>query len=67
MKAGKNLSDRQVRAVVYVLEHGTIVNKEYQQLCAVSRQTATRDLKELTEKDVFVPFGKGRNLGYRLA
>lgn len=65
--AGKNLSDRQVQAVMYVLENGMIVNKEYQQISAVSRQTATRDLKELTEKDILVPFGKGRNLGYRLA
>jgi ATP-dependent DNA helicase RecG len=41
------LSDRQIKAVLYVRENGKITNSEYQQINAVSGRTATRDLSEL--------------------
>ena len=41
------LNNRQIKAVLYVKEKGKITNGEYQQLNAVSRRTATRDLNEL--------------------
>jgi len=41
------LNERQVGAVLYVKEKGSITNKEYRELFGVSRQTATRDLSEL--------------------
>lgn len=45
-----NLNGRQVGAVLYLLEKGSITNTEYQEINSISRQTATRDLKELVEK-----------------
>jgi ATP-dependent DNA helicase RecG len=44
------LSDRQVKAVLYIQEHGSISNTTYQEQFKVSKGTATRDLAELTEK-----------------
>lgn len=43
------LSERQIKAVFYVKEKGRITNKEYQELNDISKPTATRDLKELTQ------------------
>ena len=45
-----DLSDRQVKAVLYLKEKGKITNSDYQTLNAVSKATATRDLTELVEK-----------------
>lgn len=46
----KNLNQRQIRAIEYLNEKSTITNKIYQELCEVSKATATRDLSELVEK-----------------
>ncbi|NJE26459.1 DeoR family transcriptional regulator [Thermococcus sp. MV5] len=54
------LNDRQIRAVLYVKEKGSITNKEYQELCKVSRITATRDLSELVEKGILMRVGRGK-------
>lgn len=44
------LNGRQIKAVMYVKEKEIITNKEYQEINAVSRQTATIELNKLTEK-----------------
>ncbi|HED38545.1 MAG TPA: transcriptional regulator [Ignavibacteria bacterium] len=44
------LNERQVKAVLFVKEKGKISNKEYQELCEVSKGTATKELRELIEK-----------------
>jgi ATP-dependent DNA helicase RecG len=44
------LNERQVKAVLYVVENGSINNAKYQELFFVSKPTATRDLNELSEK-----------------
>jgi ATP-dependent DNA helicase RecG len=43
------LSERQIKAVLYVKEKGKITNSEYQKINSVSKPTATRDLTELTD------------------
>ncbi len=45
-----NLNDRQFKAVLFVKGNEEITNKIYQELCEVSKATATRDLTELIEK-----------------
>ncbi len=45
-----NLSERQVKAVLYTKEKGKISNKKYQEICEVSKGTATKELRELIEK-----------------
>ena len=60
-----NLNERQIKAVSYVEEKGSITNKEYQVLFDVSRVTATRDLNLLERKDILKRIGKGkRDLKY---
>ncbi|HPJ01099.1 MAG TPA: ATP-binding protein, partial [Enterococcus sp.] len=44
------LSARQIKAVEYLKEYKSITNKIYQEICKVSKATATRDLTELNEK-----------------
>lgn len=46
------LNERQLKAVDYVKEKGKITNKEYQTLNSISERTASRELSELTNKQV---------------
>ena len=47
-------------AVEYVKERGSITNAEYQKINKVSRETATRDLKELVTTGILKTVGSGR-------
>jgi len=60
------ISDRQVKAVNFVREHGQITNKKYVAVAAVSPRQALIDLKELVEKKVLLLIGKGRSARYSL-
>jgi len=54
------LNERQIKAVMYVKEKRKITNKDYQNEFLVSRQTASRDLTELTDKGLFALKGTGK-------
>jgi len=59
------LSDRQVKAVRYVKEHGTITNKEYRELTGMSPRAALRELNDLCTREIFVKQGTtGRSTVY---
>lgn len=61
------LSERQLKAVAYTKEHGSISNAEYQTIAGVSKRTATRELNLLKEKGVLVSEGvSGRAVIYKL-
>lgn len=61
------LNDRQLKAVHFVIEKRKITNKEYQWLSSVSRETASRDLADLTDKGIFISSGsKGAGSSYKL-
>lgn len=63
-----DLSDRQIKAILYVKERGKITNKQYQELSNVSKPTATRDLSELVGRELFKLKGKGkRDIHYTLS
>jgi len=51
------LNERQIKAVLYVKEKKKITNKEYQELTSVSKKTASRDLSNLVEKEIFMQIG----------
>jgi len=51
------LNERQIEAALYVKEKGRITNKEYQELVNTTKKTASRDLVNLVEKDVFAQVG----------
>lgn len=62
-----NLNERQIKAVLYVVENGNITNSKYQEINGVSKPTATRDIKELVDKKIFVNLGtKGSSAVYEL-
>jgi len=62
-----NLSERQQKAVQYVLQNGEITIKEFEELCGdVNRRTLQRELKDLVEKAIFVTEGATHQLIYRL-
>jgi ATP-dependent DNA helicase RecG len=48
-----NLNDRQVKAVIHAKENGKMTNAIYQKINGTTRITATRDLKDLLDKNVF--------------
>jgi ATP-dependent DNA helicase RecG len=55
---GLGLNERQIKAVMYVKERGKITNKEYQEINRCSRNTASNDFKELTQKGILKESGK---------
>jgi ATP-dependent DNA helicase RecG len=62
-----DLNERQVKAILYVKKKGKITNSVYQTLNEVSRETATRDLKELIDKHLIKSSGqKGAGAFYTL-
>lgn len=61
------LSERQLLAIQYIKDHGSISNAEYQTITGVSDRTALRDLKELKQKEILISAeGTGRGIVYRL-
>ncbi len=62
------LSDRQLKAVLFVKEHGSINNSQYQELNEIGKTVTTEELRELVDKEVFVQAGtKGRGSKFELA
>jgi len=61
-----NLNERQLIALDYVQKNGAITNKIYQNICNITKPTATRDLKELTDKNILIKIGsRGQGTEYR--
>jgi len=54
----QDLNPRQINAVLYVSEQGSITNAKYQEINKVSKPTATRDLQELNRKEILENKGK---------
>ena len=62
-----HLSKRQLDAIAYIKEHGSISNTTYQTLAGVSKRTATRDLSLLKEKGILEIEGiTGKGSVYKL-
>ena len=62
--AEMGLSDRQIQAMLYLMTHSTITNREYRRLTGVGRDTAHRDLRELVRKGLLQRQGQGRMIHY---
>lgn len=61
------LNDRQLEAIGYVKEHGSITNALYQEASNTSKATATRDIKDLEDKGILMNKGtKGASAIYVL-
>ena len=57
------LNERQIKAVGFIKQNKSITNKQYQELTKCSRNTASNDLSDLIEKDVFIQAGTGKGVG----
>jgi ATP-dependent DNA helicase RecG len=61
------LNERQVKAVMYVKENGSITNKEYQNINDIGKTFATKELQHLIELGVLQTAGiKGRGSKYTM-
>ncbi|MFH1432393.1 MAG: hypothetical protein ABIG84_04200 [archaeon] len=47
-----------------MLEHNSITNEEYQKINNIGRTTAKLDLKDLAEKGLLEPKGRGKGTYY---
>lgn len=62
------LNDRQVEAVLYMVENDSLTNARYQELFKVSKATSTRDLQDLETKGLILNKGtKGSSSKYELS
>jgi len=62
----QQLNDRQLRAVMYLKKNDYITNSIYQDVCQTSERTASRDLEQLTEKQIFIKTGERKGTKYKL-
>ena len=61
------MNERQIKAVLYGIENGSITNSQYQQLNNVGKTLATEEFQGLIEKGVMKQTGsKGRGSKYEL-
>lgn len=63
----KNLSARQIKAILYIKQKSKISNGDYQRINQTSHRTAARDLLELIEKELIIKTGTtGKGTRYSL-
>ena len=63
----RTMNERQVRALTYLREHGSITNREYQQLCPdVSAETLRIDLADLVQRGMLMRVGAKKGTYYIL-
>ena len=62
-----NMNERQMRAVGYIQDHGSIANREYQQICPdVSPETLRLDLSDMVSKGLLLKIGANKGTYYIL-
>jgi len=61
------LNERQIKAVMWVKEKGSITNREYRELNKVSNKTAYLELADLIQRGVLMSEGTGKGLRYVLS
>lgn len=63
----RSMNERQLKALNYVREQGSITNREYRALCpSVSSETIRLDLKDLVERDILLRIGAKKGTYYIL-
>lgn len=66
------LNERQLKVIKRIFDEGPkgfeggMNARKYMQITKTSKATATRDLQDLTDKNVFIASGGGRSVSYRL-
>ncbi|MCO5199344.1 MAG: putative DNA binding domain-containing protein [Anaerolineae bacterium] len=66
-KWAHSMNERQVRALTFVRENGSITNRDYQYLCpSVSAETLRRDLADLVSRGILLKIGSKKGTHYIL-
>ncbi len=63
---GKELNNRQIKAVFYTKVNEYITNRTYQEICEISERTALRELEQLVNKQIFIKMGQKKGTKYKL-
>ena len=62
-----SLSDRQAKALGYIVENGSLTIQDFEVICPeVNRRTLQRDLKAMLDKGILVSEGATYHQEYRL-
>ena len=62
----KGLSDRQIKAVLFVKSNGSITNSDYRKMVGISDKTAFRDFEKLVELKILKKEGEKKGTYYTL-
>jgi len=62
----QGLNDRQLKAIKYLKENEYLTNSIYQDICETSERTASRDLEQLTNKQIVNKSGEKKGTKYEL-
>jgi len=60
------LSQRQIKAIKYLKEHGKIDRKTYCDICEIEKTVAHEELSDMVKKEIIKMAGKGRGAHYSL-
>ena len=60
------LNDRQIKAIIYLKTDEFLTNRIYQEVCKTSERTASRDLEQLTSKQILLKTGERKGTKYKL-
>ncbi|HHT9123626.1 MAG TPA: Fic family protein [Candidatus Wunengus sp. YC63] len=60
------LTERQMRIVEFINQHGKITNKYIREMFKISAQAAHKEVTKMIKLEVIKPIGKGRGLSYQL-
>jgi len=63
----EKLNERQIQALQYVKEHGSITNRQYRELCNVGHTIAARELAEMLQHGILAKLKSGRATIYGLS
>jgi len=61
------LNQRQIKALNFIKKNGFITSKYYTQINSVTERHALRELKQMVQRELIRPVGKGRGLRYTLS
>jgi ATP-dependent DNA helicase RecG len=63
----QNLTERQIKALAFLEEHGRITNRDYHDLCPdVTAETLRLDLADMVDKGVLLRIGDKKGTYYIL-
>ncbi len=62
----RGIGERQIKAILYIKERGSISNREYREMFGVSNKTAYLEIMDLVKRGLIVKRGAGRSSIYVL-